>query len=102
MTATCSSPRMMWPRFPCTLFGLPANPPNVILDGPDPSFNGDETEGDLDVEWSGAVAKGATIDFVIAEGTEATAGTDLAAEYIIDNNLAPVMSESFSACEAST
>ncbi len=83
-----------------TLFGLPTtNLPNVILDGPDPYLNSDETEGDLDVEWSGAVAKNATIDFVIAESTEASAGTDLAAEYIVDNNLAPVMSESFSACE---
>ena len=71
----------------------------MILDGPDPGFNGDEIEGNLDVQWSGAVAKGANIDFVIAETTEATAGTDLAAEYIVDNNLAPVMSESFGACE---
>jgi Pro-kumamolisin, activation domain/Bacterial Ig-like domain (group 3) len=81
-------------------FGLPANAPNVILDGPDPGFNGDETEGDLDVEWSGAVAKNATIDFVIAEDTEATFGTDLAAEYVVDNNLASVLSESFGECEA--
>ena len=83
-----------------TLFGLPTtNLPTVILDGPDPAFNGDEIEGNLDVQWSGAVAKGAAIDFVIADSTEATAGTDLAAEYIVDNNLAPVMSESFGACE---
>ena len=32
--------------------------------------------------------------------TEATAGVDLSALYIIDNNLAPVMSESYGACEA--
>ena len=82
-----------------TLFGLPANSPNVILDGPDPGLNGDETEGDLDVQWVGAVAKNATIDYVIAEETEATYGTDLAAEYIVDNNLAPVLSESYGACE---
>ena len=85
-----------------TLFGLPtANLPTVILDGPDPGFNGDEIEGNLDVQWSGAVAKGASIDFVIAQNTEATAGTDLAAEYVVDNNLAPVLSESFGACEGS-
>ena len=85
------------------LFGLPtANLPNVILDGPDPGFDvgGDETEGDLDVEWSGAVAPNATIDFVIAQNTETSFGVDLAAEYIVDNNLAPVMSESFGDCEA--
>ena len=57
-------------------------------------------EADLDVQWSGAVAKGATIDFVVSESTETTAGIDLSALYIIDNNLAPVMSESYGACEA--
>ena len=57
-------------------------------------------EADLDVEWAGAVAKGATIDLVVSESTEATAGIDLSALYIIDNNLAPVMSESYGACEA--
>jgi hypothetical protein len=84
-----------------SLFGLPPNDPNVILDGPDPGFNGDELEGNLDVQWSGAVAKNATIDYVIAEGTEATFGTDLAAEYVVDNNFAPVLSESFGECEFS-
>ncbi len=69
------------------------------LAGPDPLFNGDETEGDLDVEWAGAVAPAAKILFVIGEGTEATAGIDLSAEYIVDNNLAPVLSESFTSCE---
>ena len=81
-------------------FGLPANSPNIILDGPDPGFNGDEIEGNLDVQWSGAVAKNATTHFVNAETTEATAGIALAAEYSHDNNLAPVMSESFGDCEA--
>src|SRR6202035_2499976 len=83
-----------------SLFGLPPNSPNVILDGPDPGFTGDEVEGNLDVQWSGAVAKNATIDFVIAEQTETTSGIDLAAEYVVDNNLAPVLSESFGMCEA--
>jgi subtilase family serine protease len=84
------------------MFGLPANPPNIILNGPDPGVTtSDETEADLDVEWSGAVAKGATIDLVASETTETTAGVDLSALYIIDNNLAPVMGESYGSCEAS-
>jgi hypothetical protein len=82
-----------------SLFGLPANDPNIILNGPDPGINGDEGEADIDVQWSGAVAKNATIDFVVSESTETTDGIDLSAEYIIDNNLAPVMSESYGACE---
>jgi hypothetical protein len=83
-----------------TFFGMPAPNLNVIYDGPDPGILPDEeTEADLDVEWSGAVAKGATIDFVVSESTETTHGIDLSAEYIIDNNLAPVMSESYGECE---
>ncbi len=82
------------------LFGLPANPPQVILDGPDPGLvRGDETEADLDVEWSGAVAKGATIKLVVSQSTETTDGVDLSALYIVDHNLAPVMSESYGQCE---
>ena len=82
-----------------TLFGLPAKDPNIILNGPDPGINSDESEADIDVQWSGAVAKGATIDFVTSQSTETTDGVDLSAEYIVDNNLAPVMSESYGQCE---
>ena len=81
-------------------FGLPPNDPQVIVDGPDPgTVPGDETESDLDVEWSGAVAKGATIDFVISQSTETSLGVDLSAQYIVDNNLAPIVSESYGICE---
>ncbi|MCU1299391.1 MAG: Peptidase propeptide [Acidobacteriaceae bacterium] len=84
-----------------SLFGLPANSPNIILNGPDPGINGDEGEADIDIQWSGAVAKNATIDFVTSESTETTDGVDLSAFYIVDNNLAPVMSESYGQCELS-
>jgi hypothetical protein len=87
-----------------SIFGLPANAPHVIIadNGSDPGIKpppGDELEADLDVEWAGAVAKGATIDFVISANTNTTMGVDLAAEHIINHNLAPVMSESFGECE---
>ena len=88
-----------------TMFGLAANVPNIILNGPDPGVlfaTGDETEADLDVQWAGAVATGATVDVVVSEATEVTAGVDLSALYIIDNNLAPIMSESYGLCEAFT
>lgn len=86
------------------LFDLPALTPtqlNIIHNGPAPGIltNGEETESDLDVEWSSAIAKGATIDFVVSQSTETTAGVDLSAEYIIDNNLAPILSESYGLCE---
>jgi subtilase family serine protease len=86
-----------------TMFGLPANDPVIVLNGPDPGIvsTGEETEADLDVEWSGAVAPNATIELVVTETPQsnATDGVDLSALYIIDTNLAPVMSESFGACE---
>jgi subtilase family serine protease len=83
-------------------FGLPAPHLNIIYNGTNPGklpTSGDEAESDLDVEWSSAIAKGATIDFVVSGSTNTSAGVDLSAEYIIDNNLAPVMSESYGACE---
>ena len=84
-----------------SLFGLPANDPVVILDGPDPGIvPGDETESDLDLQWAGAVAKGATIKFVTSATTNTTLGVDLSAQYAVDNNVAPVLSESYGICEA--
>jgi subtilase family serine protease len=85
------------------LFGLSNNfsSSNIILDGIDPGITGDETEADLDIEWSGAVAKNATIDFVVSAATEVTGGTHLSALYIVDHNLAGVLSESYGNCEAS-
>ena len=83
-----------------TFFGLPAAKLQIIHDGPDPgTVPGDETESTLDVEWSGAVARNATIDFVVSQSTETAEGVDLSAEYIVDNNLAPVLSESYGECE---
>ncbi len=82
-----------------SVFGLPANDPVFIYNGPDPGTQGDESEADIDVQWSGAVAKGATIDFVISQSTETTSGVDLSAVYIVDQNLAPIMSESYGECE---
>jgi hypothetical protein len=85
------------------LFGLPQNfsGKNIILNGPDPGINGSEGESDLDIQWSGAVAPGATIDFVTSAPTETTSGVHLSAVYIVDHNLAAVMSESFGECEQS-
>ncbi|HST77012.1 MAG TPA: protease pro-enzyme activation domain-containing protein [Verrucomicrobiae bacterium] len=84
-----------------SFFGLPANDPVFILNGPDPGNLGgnEEAEADLDVEWSGAVAKNATIDFVISQSTATTDGVDLSAQFIVNNNVANLMSTSFGLCE---
>jgi subtilase family serine protease len=60
--------------------------------------NGDECEAALDVQWSGAVAPGATINLVIS-ATGATFGGDISAQYIIDNNLAKIIGYSYGECE---
>lgn len=82
-------------------FSLPANDPKMIVTGTDPgfTFDGDAVEATLDVQWAGAVAPGATIDLVVSASTVTTDGVDLAAAYIVDNNLAPIMSVSFGECE---
>ena len=90
-----------WATFRSTM-GLPANTPTIIVNGTDPGDLGfdEDTEADLDVEWSGAVAKNASILFVTSASTGSTDGVDLSAQFIVNNNLAPVMSTSFSGCEA--
>lgn len=83
-------------------FGLPANDPVFVNNGTSPGNlgGGEEGEADLDVQWSGAVAPNATIKFVISKSTTTTDGVDLSAQYIVNNNLAPVMSTSFGQCES--
>jgi hypothetical protein len=73
----------------------------VIVDGPDPGDlgGGEEAEATLDTTWSGAIAPSATIDFVVSGTTNTTDGIDLSEQYIIENNLADIMTESFSTCE---
>ncbi|HWZ51039.1 MAG TPA: Ig-like domain repeat protein [Granulicella sp.] len=92
-----------------TLFGLSANPPNVIIDGNDPGIdginnpggpNGASGEAYLDVEWAGAVAPAATIDLVIAADTALETGLFLAAQHAVYANIAPIISLSFGGCEA--
>jgi len=86
-----------------SFFGLPANDPVFVHNGTDPGDlgGGEEGEADLDVEWSGAVAQNATIKFVISKSTTTTDGVDLSAQYIVNNNVAKVMSTSFGQCESS-
>ena len=81
-------------------FGLPAHDPVITLNGSDPgTSNVDwEFENALDVEWSGAIAKGATINLVVSPSA-ATDGSVLSSEYIVDNDVAPVLSSSYGSCE---
>jgi hypothetical protein len=83
-----------------TSMGLPANLPQVIITNSNPGrVTGDEGESDLDLEWAGAVAPGATIKFITSKSTATTDGIDLSAQYAVSNNVADVISLSYGACE---
>jgi uncharacterized protein (TIGR03437 family) len=80
-------------------YGLPANPPQLMLipGSPDPGVSQqDLPEADLDLEWSGAVAKNATIIYVYASDVMS------AIAYAIDADVAPVVSSSYGLCEPET
>ena len=92
--------------------GLPATsstnfkPIQVPGTGTALACGGDETEADLDLEWSEGVAKNATIKFVYAgngSGTNCnnrTSNVFDALQYSITNNVAPIISISYGNCEA--
>ena len=84
-----------------SFFGLPARDPVITINGRDPGIvSGDEGEADLDVQWAGAVAPGATIDLVVSSDTATSDGIDLSAQYIVDHNLAPILTISYGLCES--
>jgi hypothetical protein len=95
-----------------TFFGLPPNVPTVILgNGSDPGLCGtvgaspdcgfgDLIENSLDVEWSGAIAKGANIVLVTSAQTSATDDPLYDSEsYIVNHLTARIMNVSYGECE---
>lgn len=104
-----------------SLFGLPALVEGttfnrILPTGSNPGVqacaaNSDEEEAIVDVEWSGAVAPGATLDLVISpsEPSESCNGVnnesgfpfggDYSAFYIVDHDIAPILSYSYGECE---
>ena len=97
-------------------FGIPNltnfSTSNVIVNGPDPGIvPEDDGEATLDVDMVGSTAPNANILLVVNAGTitgnlaletDPTDGVDQSALYIVTNNLAPVMSQSFGGCEEFT
>ncbi len=77
-------------------YGLSATNIQILQEGAgDPGFNSDDLiEADLDLEWAGAIARNATLIYVYSDSANGSA------IYAIDQNLAPVVSESFGGCEA--
>jgi uncharacterized protein (TIGR03437 family) len=78
-------------------FNLPMQDPQFITYGPDPGYDfGASLEADLDLEWAGAVAPNATIIYVNA------INPFLAVLYVIDTNIAPIISMSYGDCETAS
>jgi subtilase family serine protease len=74
--------------------------PNTGTSTVNPLTDGDEVESDLDLEYSGAIATGATINFVYTGGSLNNGGAFEALEYAIDSDIAPIVSSSYGTCEA--
>jgi len=78
-----------------------------VLVGTDPgapTSHFDLFEADLDIEWAGAVARGAQIVYVNAplitnNGTYVSGGVDVALHDAVDNNRAAVITMSYGNCE---
>ena len=81
--------------------GLSVKDPTMTLvpnTGTSETFAGDEAESDLDVEYSGGIARGATIDFVYV-GNNQNVGVYDAMQYAIDNGIGTILSLSYGTCE---
>lgn len=89
-----------------SFFGLPPGTLNIVIDGLDPGpstsvnvGNLAELESFLDVEVSGAVAPGATVNLYTAADTSVQSGLLLAAQRAVDDDVAAVLSTSYGECE---
>lgn len=80
-------------------------PPNIPVMrftgiGVDPGMQqGDVQESSADIEWAGAVARGATIQYIYGDPVNAGGVIDALA-YAINHDVAPVISLSYGNCEA--
>ena len=74
-------------------FNLPVNNPMFVPYAGDPGYNGAQVEGNLDLEWAGAIAPNATLYYVYGENAFD------AAIFAVDLDIAPVITISYSQCE---
>jgi subtilase family serine protease len=81
--------------------GLAKKDPTLVLvpnSGSAAYSSGDEAESDLDLEYSGGIAKGATVYFVYVGNNQNYSVWD-SIQYAVDTNIAPIISVSYGACE---
>ncbi len=81
--------------------GLSTKDPTLVLvpdSGTAADSSGDEAESDLDLEYSGAIATGATIYFVYV-GNNSNYSVWDSINYAVDTRIAPIISASYGVCE---
>jgi hypothetical protein len=81
-----------------------AKPPLFVLvpeTGAPVRVSGEESESDLDVEYSSTIGKGAQVYFVY-DGNSETADPFFAIQYAIDEKIAPIITNSYGLCEVDT
>jgi hypothetical protein len=84
-----------------TAAGLPVKNPTMVLvpsSGSSTTYSGDEAESDLDVEYSGAIGKGASIYFIYV-GNNQNYSVWNSIQYAVDTRIAPIISTSYGDCE---
>jgi hypothetical protein len=85
-----------------TAAGVPVRAPNLVLvpgTGSSVVSSGDESESDIDLEYTSGIGTGASIDFVYT-GSNQDYGVFDSLQYVIDEDLAPIISISYGVCEA--
>jgi subtilase family serine protease len=81
--------------------GLTLKDPTLVLvpgTGSAAVSSGDEAESDLDLEYSGGIAKSATI-YLVYVGNNSNYNVWDSLQYAVDNKTAPIISMSYGACE---
>jgi subtilase family serine protease len=81
--------------------GLPVKNPTMVLvpnSGTSTTYTGDESESDLDVEYSGAIGQGASIYFIYVGNNQNYSVWD-SIQYAVDTRVAPIISASYGDCE---
>jgi hypothetical protein len=80
-------------------FGVPGYCADPGVQGP--NGTGEESEADIDLQWAGSVAPGATVDFIACASTMTSGGVDLAAIYAVNklHNTVSSFSVSYGVCE---
>lgn len=80
-------------------FGLPASTLVTMHSGADPGVTDSQGENTEDTEMVSATAPGATVVLVADPSSDTTNGLVTAVNYIVDSEIAPILTMSYGACE---